>query len=215
MKRHIAKTSTDQRCVVVFMQIPGRESHALICPTDNLPPRLEQAVMDVLESDEGQADPTFANVLSRRLLPDTGENLMSALHTRGYLRPTPIDNVFMLPKPNMPFPLRQIIEQMGGTVPAAQTIQTQVDPVAATEKFNPYGQIKETEDTEGAISTAQNLIGQAEEMERQARLMKTKAYAIAPSLKPVDPAPVLEEKQVLTETAPKAERKSRARAAKN
>ena len=50
MMRHVAKiANTDQRCVVAFLQIPGREDHALVIPTDSLPPRTEQAVMDLLK----------------------------------------------------------------------------------------------------------------------------------------------------------------------
>jgi hypothetical protein len=182
MKRHIAKTNLDQRCVVLFMQIPGRESHALICQIDALPPRLEQAVMDVIESAEGQADPVLANVLSRRLLPDTGENLMQALHDRGHLSPIPVDNVLMLPMPNMPFPLRQIIEQMGGTVP--QSMQSETSEQQATEKFNPHAAIPQSEANSNMSGTAKNLLIEAQMLEADAKAKREKAYTLAPELRP-------------------------------
>lgn len=183
MKRHIAKTTTDERCVVLFMQIPGRESHALICPTDSLPDRLEQAVMDVVESSEGQANPTLATVLGRRLLPDTGENIMQALHDRGHLHAVPIDNVLMLPMPNMPFPLRGIIEQMGGDVPT--TTQTPVsDSNQAETKFNPHANITQSESSDQSEGIAQNLLVEAQMLQSEADKKRERAYSMAPQLRP-------------------------------
>jgi hypothetical protein len=207
MKRHIAKTNLDQRCVVLFMQIPGRESHALICPTDALPPRYEQAVMDVVESPEGQADPTLAGVIGRRLLPDTGENLLEALHTRGYLVPVPVENVYMLPMPNMPFPLRQIIEQMGGTVPQG-TQSKVVDTNAEVNKFNPHANINQMNVEADMTATAQNLIVEASMLENDARAKRERAYAMAPSLRP---QPVVL-KETADESAKPAKKPAKAKA---
>ena len=100
MMRHVAKLArTDQRCVVVFMQIPGREDHALVVPTDSLPPRFEQAVMDVLQSPQGQQEENFGIILSRHLLPDTGQNILEALHSQNRLLPVPVQQVLMMPTP--------------------------------------------------------------------------------------------------------------------
>src|SRR5882672_6561871 len=114
MMRHVAKIArTDQRCVVVFMQIPGREDHALVVPTDSLPPRFEQAVMDVLQSPQGQQEENFGVVLSRHLLPDTGQNILEALHTQNRLLPVPVQQVLMMPTPNQPVKLSSILESLG------------------------------------------------------------------------------------------------------
>ena len=99
------------------MQIPGREDHALVVASDNLPPRWEQHLMSVVESPEGQGDPDLGNVLGRRLMPDTTETLLQALHNSGLLRPVPIDNVIMFPEPNRPYSLRQILQAMGRVMP--------------------------------------------------------------------------------------------------
>ena len=46
MKKHIGRiANTDQRVVVVFMQIPGKDDHALVVSTDNLPERFHQATI--------------------------------------------------------------------------------------------------------------------------------------------------------------------------
>ncbi|RYD59629.1 MAG: hypothetical protein EOP83_20555, partial [Verrucomicrobiaceae bacterium] len=136
-KRHLGKlVNTDIRCVVVFMQIPDRQDHALVVSTDNLNPRFEQALMSIVESQEGQAEPTLAKVLNRRLLPDTGQNFLQALHEAQLLRAVHIDQVIMLPMPHMQFPLRQVIEMMGGAAPAMSEEHPVIDP----DKFNPHVQ---------------------------------------------------------------------------
>lgn len=185
MKRHIGKiVNTDQRCVVVFMQIPGREDHALVVGTDNLPDRIEQALMQALESPEGQSPQPLGLVLGRRLLPETGKTIMETLHDLRLLHPIPVDNMVMLPMPNMPFPLRKLIEDMGGSVPNAQTQQTPVAPVQAQEKFNPYGQTQQIEATSQNKGIAANLLIEAQDLEAIANSKREQAYRFDPSLRP-------------------------------
>lgn len=179
MKRHIGRLSnTDQRCVVVFMQIPGREDHALVVSTDNLAPRLEAAVMDVVDSVEGQSDAVLGRVLGRRLLPDTGENLMTVLHNQNLLRAVHVDQVTMYPMPNMPFPLRLIIEQMGGVLPEQEAGQGRDD------KFNQHQNNVDARSTEERRAIARNLLIEADLHQQDANRKRAEAYKFAPELNP-------------------------------
>lgn len=141
LKRHVGQIkNTGQRCVVVFMQLPERPDHALVIPTDSLPDRVEHAVMQILESPEGQANPCLAHVMNARLMPEMGRSVLRYLHETGRLQAVPIDNMVMLPMPNMPFPLRKIIEDMGGVVtpapaPVAAPVETQLSPQALAEAY--------------------------------------------------------------------------------
>ena len=128
-QRHIGRMArTDQRLIVIFMQIPDREDHALIVASDSLPPRFEQALMQVVQSPEGQNAQDLGTVLARRLMPDTNASLLTTLHTAGLLQPVPVDNIVMFPLPNQAYPLRKILESMGRLItPPAQQFQ------------NPYG----------------------------------------------------------------------------
>ncbi len=176
MKRHIGKiTNTDQRCVVAFMQIPGREDHALVIPTDSLPPRFEQAVMDVVESPEGQAEETVAKVLGRRLMPDTGKTVLQTLHEHHMLMPVPVNNIVMMPRPSMTFPLVQILREMGATVPALSSTE---------EKFNPHTVNREAHTADQRLGIARNLIVEAELLEVDAKRKREQAYSYAPELVP-------------------------------
>lgn len=181
MKRHIGKlANTDQRCVVVFMQIPGREDHALIVQTDNLQPRFEQAIMDIVDSQEAQAEATLANVLGRRMMPETGKTLLQTLHESGLLRSVHIDQVVMMPMPNMPFPLRKIIEGMGDNTlpPPSQEV------VAEQEKFNAAAHNMAATTDEQRLGIAKNLLIEAEMLQTEAERKKAAAYKYAPELAP-------------------------------
>lgn len=209
MKKHIAKlVNTDQRCVVVFMQIPGDHSHALIVSTDNLTPRFEQALMEIVESQEGQADAVLANVLNRRLLPDTGENVLVALHNGGLLRRVHRDQVIMLPQPNMPIPLRRLIEMMGGEAPEPSAEH----PPIPEEKYNPHTQNQRAMSEEERQGIARNLIVEAEDLEAIAREKRERAYTFAPEFAPktvkapravLAEAPAESVAKTVTKTAPK------------
>lgn len=182
MMRHVAKiANTDQRCVVAFMQIPNREDHALVVPTDNLPPRIEQAVMDVLKSPQGQQEENFGVALSRHLLPDTGQNILEALHSGSRLVPVPVHQVLMMPTPNQPVKLSSILESLG-RLPDQQTQGLMQE--YAVEKFNPHINNQVASSNENQRLIARNLIVEAELLELDAKRKREQAYGIDPSLRP-------------------------------
>jgi hypothetical protein len=198
MKRHLARiANTDQRIVVVFMQIPDDADHALVVAVDNLPPRWEQHLMTVLESPEGQGDPDLGNVLHRRMMPDTTQTLLSALHTAGLLIRTPIDNILMMPEPNRPYPLRQILQAMGRLIPEeyatilesetakplAKPVQQKIDD-PYKEKFNPHTSNQGNDATEQTHGLANGLLIEADLLEQEAKMKRERAYAAAPHLRP-------------------------------
>lgn len=206
MKRHIGRlVNTDQRCVVVYMQIPGREDHALIASTDSMHPRFEQAVMEILESPEGQSDPVLANVLARRLMPESGKSVLQAMHEMGILTPVHVDRVVMLPQPGMPFPLRQIIEGMGNTLPKID------DTIEPQPKYNPHTVNTQALSDENRVAIARNLLVEADLLDGDAKRKREQAYAYAPELRPADPvaaapvaAPVTEEPVAVVEAVKEA-----------
>jgi hypothetical protein len=205
MMRHVARiANTDQRCVVVFMQIPGREDHALVAPTDNLPPRMEQALMDVLKSPQGQQEENFAVALARHLLPDTGQNILEALHTQNRLVPVPVTQVMMVPTPNQPVKLSSILESLG-RLPDQQTQGLMEE--YAVEKFNPHTHNQSVASNENSRAVARNLIVEAEMLELDARRKREQAYGIDKSLRPPVYTAIAEVPTTETETETEPKRK--------
>lgn len=180
--RHVAKVAnTDQRCIVAYMQIPNREDHALVIPVDGLPPRIEQAIMQVLKTPEGQQEETFANALHRHRMPDSGDTILASLHKSGKLVPVPVANILMLPQPNKPIKLTYILEQLG-------RMPHQMNETAnnfATEKFNPHINNQEATSTEGNRNIARGLLMEAEMLEAEARKKRDQAYSYDSSMRPL------------------------------
>lgn len=187
--RHVGKIkNTDQRVVVVFMTLPDDEKHALVVATDSLPPRIEQALMHEVQSQEGQSDPVLANVLARRVLPDMGNvSILHALHTSGLLSKVPVETVIMYPQPNMPFPLPDVIEAMkratGQTLPEKPQTPPEI-PNAEQKRFNPYENTAANESSDDNKGKARGKLIEAELLEEEARRKREEAYRFDPSLRP-------------------------------
>ena len=182
--KHVGKiVTTDQRCVIAFMQIPNRESHALVIPTDTLPPRYEQAVMDVLKSPEGQNEDTFALALSRRLMPDTGKNIFATLHDRALLQAEPVGNIVMLPMPNHPIKLTEVLTALGRSTETAAASPL-MEPPVVSDKYNPHTANLAAGDTEQKRAIARNLLLEAKMLEADAQKKREAAYSYDASLRP-------------------------------
>lgn len=185
LKRHVGRIrNTDRRCVVVYMQIPGTPDHALVVDTDALPDNLHDALQEVVQSHEGQNTVDIANLLARRIVPHLGVDILNVLHARGSLQRVPVDNIVMYPSPNSPFPLRQIIEMMGGSVGQAAA-QTPVDPSIQ----NRHAENHKAAAAEEQLAVANNILIQARDLEAQAAAKREQAYQLAPSLRPNQAAP--------------------------
>lgn len=180
IKRHIGRLkNTDRRIVVVFLQIPNKEDHALVVDTDSLPDSFHDALMHVVDSIEGQQTPILANILNRRILPDTGQDIMSSLHVRGFMQAQPISNILMFPRPNMPMPLEDIIKMMKQT-PA----EAQADIEVVRDRFQEAVSLDGAEKNE---MRARNLIQQALDLKSEADRKLQQAYDIAPQFRPGTP----------------------------
>ena len=175
-KKHVGRIrNTDRRCVVVFMQIPGNENNALVVDTDALPDRFHDALMDIIDSTEGQQTPHLHTLLQRRILPDLGLDMMNALHTYGLLRVVEIDNIVMYPAPNAPCPLRTIVDYMNGE---------DAPPVVDQQLENRVLENQRTDSAQAQYDIAKNIIRQAMDLEEEAARKREQAYRLVPSLRP-------------------------------
>jgi len=183
IKKHVGKIkSTDQRCVVVFMQLPDDPNKALIINVEALPPRYEQMLLEVVDSNEGQQEKDLANAMARRMVPETGHTVLQEFHGRGLMRAEPVDNIVMFPRPNTPFPLRDIITQLA-------SLETTGDITEDFSKFNPVTENIKAGNMEEQMQMAHNILMEAEMLQVEADKKREAAYAIAPSLRPAHAKP--------------------------
>lgn len=175
-KKHVGRIrNTDRRCVVVYMQIPGNDENALIIDTDALPDRFHDALMDVIDSKEGQEVQHLHTLLSRRVMPDMGIDMMNALHAHGLLRAVDIDNVVMFPAPNAPCPLRTIVDYMNGNPE---------EKVEMGLLENRFLENQKSDASQGQIDMANNMLAQAQDLENSANAKREQAYRLVPHLRP-------------------------------
>lgn len=186
MMRHVGKLkATDTRCVVVLMQIPNKEDHALIVESDSLPDHYHQNLMEVLESREGQNQTNLADELARKMMFIASRGnmpVLQALHEAKFLRAESVDNITMVPAPGSAHPLRQILESMGNLKPNTDTV---LDPRnnPNNPRFNPHTHNLEGNTAKDKLEAAKGIIMQAQLMEADAAKLRAQAYAIAPELR--------------------------------
>lgn len=180
IKKHVGKVlSTDKRCVVVFMQLPENKQRALIIEVESLQPRYEQILLSVVDSAEGQQENDLASAMARRTVQETGRTVLEEFHRMGLMRTEPIENIIMMPRPNTPFPLKDILDQMG-----------RLDEVAVKQiddsevKYNPIVNNMNAAGEEKRQQIAMNFIAEAEMLDSEARKKREQAYSYAPELRP-------------------------------
>ena len=191
-KKHVGRLkNTDRRCVVVMTRIPGRDDHALVVDTDALPDRFHDALMHLVDSHEGQNVMELHTLLSRRILPDFGVDMLNALHNARAMQAVPIDNIIMFPQPHSPVPLSLIVEMIDKD-------QANITPAEQTELQNRHLENQKVDASEQEIATARNLLIQAADLEAEAAKKREQAFRIAPVLRPASEvsAPVEAEAEV-------------------
>lgn len=180
MLKHVGKVkSTDRRCVIVFMQLPDNPERALIVDVEGLTPRYEQIIRELVESKEGQEVADFAEFMTRRNVPETGRNVLNEFHVNGLLRSEPVDNIIMMPFPNQPIPLVDVLEAKG-TLPSVFK-QKQAQEL---ENFNAVVSNLKAMREEERLKLAHGILYEADIIEQEARAKREEAYKIAPELRP-------------------------------
>lgn len=190
MKRHVGKiNNTDKRCIVIYMQIPEDDDHALVVDTDALPDRWHDTLMNIIDH-EGQNFTNIADLLGRRIMPDTNLDILNTLHNAQHLQRVLTSQVTMYPQPNRPIPLVDVIKAVSGDLKTENVnvntledtnidVVEDVDSRVSLSEENRVNSVKEQQ-----VDTAKNLLVQAEMLIKEAELKKSQAYNLAPSLKP-------------------------------
>jgi hypothetical protein len=180
MMKHVGKVkATDRRCVVVMMQLPENPSLSLIIDVESLTPRYEQIIRELVESQEGQAATDFAHFMTQRSVPETGRNILNEFHSNALMRTEPVDNIIMVPFPNQPIPLVDILEAKG-TLPSGIREKEAIQQ----ENVNAVVQNLQAMREEERLSMAHNKLFEADLIEQEAHLKREEAYRIAPELRP-------------------------------
>jgi len=186
LKKHVGTlNNTGVRVAVVFRKLPNDESNCLIVETERIPDSYHDYMIQCANSKEAAETNEFYEVLNRRTFPD-GQNCLTALHQRGFLRKEPVSNITMIPLPGHMVPLALInatIDKKVDEYMAKQAGQQVVEPVVLPTMPAVPGM-----DTS---AIAKGLLLQAELLEKDAAAKREEAYSLDPSSRPGKGRPAL------------------------
>jgi hypothetical protein len=106
--KHIGKMkNTGAKVLVVFRTLPGDSGVALVLPTATLPDQYHDALIQLVDSDQGQDANEFGEIMFIRHFPD-GRPMLLAMQQDNRLQRVPTDTVIMTPAINTSIPLDEL-----------------------------------------------------------------------------------------------------------
>lgn len=195
--KHIGRIkNTGAKVIVVFRTLPGDSGSALVVSTANLKDSYHDAIMELVESAQGQDAWELGEILHTRFFPD-GRPMLAGLGQDQRLQRVPTDHVIMTPTPTSELPLDQlnvlIAEQKNCSIGDLAQLIT-----GAPEKSLDYDKSKnskqqetvqsttETPQSNGVLSDldlAKSYRSQADAMYKEAARLRKEADALDPPKK--------------------------------
>lgn len=198
--KHIGRLkNVGNKVIVVFRTLPGDSGSALVLPVNTLNDSYHDALMQVLESDQGQDAFEFGEMMFIRHFPD-GRPMLQAMQADGRLQKIATDMVLMTPTINSAIPLDQlnvfIAEQKNCTVDDLCTFvrggegktknSTEAKEIAKVEELDVPKPVR-AQASQNAALTDQDLArsyrSQADAMYKEAARLRKEADALDPPKK--------------------------------
>lgn len=177
--KHVGRSAgTGQRLSVVFMSLPDDPENALVVYSDSLPERYHDAVMEAIESNEGQNTNNLYEVFARKVFWH-GKTMLDTLHTEGHLKKIRTDQIIMTPNTQTNVPLNEINDAMN----AEEAPVEATDASADAPKSRVDANVESSQQDEN-VAIARNLIIQADLLAADAEAKRQEAYKYDPTLKP-------------------------------
>ena len=136
--KHVGKMkNTGTKVLVVFRCLPGDTGNALVLPTATLPDYYHDAIIQVVDSDQGQDAFELAEIMFIRPFPD-GRTMLTAMQQDGRLQKVATGNVLMTPTINTEIPLDElnalIAEQRGISIDELPSLVSGAPKTKVTKK---------------------------------------------------------------------------------
>lgn len=201
MLKHIGRLKHNQRKVIVaYKTLPGDPDHCVCVTTESLEAADHDFVMQLVESNSGQATDEFAEAMARSTLSD-GSNMLHNFHYTGKMSRYHTKDVEMTPTTQSVIPLdelnRMIAEQKGVAVEdlalsdpsknakAKKAAKAPSEPVAETPVAE--APVAPLQAPEGGVITdeqlAANYRSQADRLFKEAKQLREQAEALVPTKK--------------------------------
>lgn len=106
--KHLGKIkNTGAKVIVIFRTLPGESQNALVLPTAQLPDAYHDAIMSLVESDQGQDSNEFGEIMFSRRFPD-GRVMLTAMQQDNRLQKFSTNLVEMTPTLSAAIPLDEL-----------------------------------------------------------------------------------------------------------
>ena len=185
--KHVGKHN-NKKVVVLWNQIPGVEDMCLVTYTETLPRQYHDDLIMVLESPQGQASKELNEVLHRSLLKD-GRNMLTTLHSEGWIKKVPTNQVIVTPTPTSNVRLDELnglIKKMSEGEEAVKKLAELDSQLGMRDKTKPELKsgptIKEPAKTVDAVNgilddtqLAKQRVAQAKKMRAEAKMLVEEA----------------------------------------
>jgi hypothetical protein len=190
--KHVGKMkNTGTKVLVVFRCLPGDTGNALVLPTATLPDAYHDAIIQLVDSDQGQDVFEFGEIMFIRHFPD-GRPMLLALQQDGRLQKVPTDSVIMTPSINAEIPLDElnalIAEQKGisiGDLPSLVSGAPKEKPAAKApiEKPSVEPAAPQTTEVLSDKDLAKSFRSQADSLYKEAARLRKQADDLDPPIK--------------------------------
>lgn len=182
--KHVGRLTTNNRkLVVAYKTVPNEPDNALVVHTESLDAADHDYLMQLVESNAGQAEKELATAMARTTLSD-GSNMLARFHTTGKLVKVPTNIVEMTPNRNTTIKLDElnsiIAEQQGVTI-ADIGVKPEIDtttakPVVEDVAPAPVGDAPLTDD-----QLAAQYRSQADALFKEAKALREQAEELVPT----------------------------------
>lgn len=106
--KHVGRLkNTGAKVIVVFRTLPGESQNALVLPTAQMPDVYHDAIMSLVESDQGQDSNEFGEIMFHRRFPD-GREMLTAMQQDNRLQKVATNSVLMTPTLSSTIPLDEL-----------------------------------------------------------------------------------------------------------
>ena len=181
--KHVGRLKgTNKKVVVAYRTIPGDSKSAVVIETAKLDPLDHDALIKVVESNEGQTSFELFEVLQRNMTPDS-QVMLTKFHTGGFMKKVPTDTVEMTPNTTDSVQLDElnkiIAEQKGVKVEDLAVKGDKEATVVASSDVSSAA--KEAPLTDEQL--ASQLRSDADRMYKEAKRLRAEAEDLSPTKK--------------------------------
>lgn len=184
--KHVGQImSTQEKCIVIFREIPKEPENCLVVQTADLTQEDHDDLINEVESVTAQQSNDLASHLYTRFFR-SGANMLQKLDADKKLIKLASSKIMMTPTPQDNISLNELNEHLrtiADPLKDQQPESKQVDTVVAGDDIKPSSVSKTDDGILDDLTLAKGFLSQADTMEAEAKNLREQAYDLIPKRK--------------------------------